>query len=720
MSDGQVEYRVVVNDEGVEQSLDNTNKKVEGKASKFVDTAGKIGGAVGKAALAVSGAAVAAGGAAITFGSAFESSMAAASTLFGDAQVNADELNKKMLELSDGTGIAADQLGSSLYNALSAGIPATDDMSEALDFLDKSAQLAKAGFTDIDTAMSATVKTLNAYGMGVEETDRIQKILMQTQNMGIVTVDELGSVLSQVTPTASAMGVSFEQVGAGLAVMTANGTPAAQATTQLNGLFAELGKSGTIASVNLEKAAEGTKYAGKSFQDLMAEGVPLNEVLDLIGNYADESGLSMLDMFSSIDAGKAALSISGQNTEKFTNALSAMGTETDVVGEAFDKVTGTTSEKFNKILNELKNTAIDLFLQMQPLITEALPVLQSLIEQLAPPLMQLASDLLPVLGEMFTGLLPPLIELIDEVMPVLVQLFNDFLPPLIDLVQMLMPVVIELFKTLLPPIAELIQDLMPVMLELFEALMPLLEVLIKLLGPILDLFLALIKPILDLISGALEPLIEIIGVLMEIALQPLIDYINTLAFVWGSVFKLISDMISNYVQTWVTVFTNWIDFFKNIFTGNWQAALDNLRAIFDATMEGIKNAFKLPINFIIDGLNKFIEGINKIKIPDWVPVVGGKGFSLPKIPRLKVGMDYVPSDWFPAYLDKGEAVLPADQAAIYRALGGDLTKLAAGYPMGSQSFDIDYDKLAGAMSKYNMYVQYDRRTIGRIWQVKDD
>ena len=59
--------------------------------------------------------------------------------------------------------------------------------------------------------------------------------------------------------------------------------------------------------------------------------------------------------------------------------------------------------------------------------------------------------------------------------------------------------------------------------------------------------------------------------------------------------------------------------------------------IFDNIIGGIANIFKKPINFIIDGINKFLRGINGIKIPNWVPVVGGKGFSVPTIPRLAKG-----------------------------------------------------------------------------------
>lgn len=91
--------------------------------------------------------------------------------------------------------------------------------------------------------------------------------------------------------------------------MTAQGTPTAQATTQLNSLIAELGKNGTVAAKNLEKAAEGSKYAGMSFNEMMDAGATLDEVLGMMQASADASGVSMVDMFSSIEAGKAAMSI---------------------------------------------------------------------------------------------------------------------------------------------------------------------------------------------------------------------------------------------------------------------------------------------------------------------------------------------------------------------------------------------------------------------------
>ncbi len=43
------------------------------------------------------------------------------------------------------------------------------------------------------------------------------------------------------------------------------------------------------------------------------------------------------------------------------------------------------------------------------------------------------------------------------------------------------------------------------------------------------------------------------------------------------------------------------------------------------------------MNFLISQLNSFILGVNKIKIPDWVPAVGGKSLNIPTIPRLSKG-----------------------------------------------------------------------------------
>lgn len=112
-------------------------------------------------------------------------------------------------------------------------------------------------------------------------------------------------------------------------------------------------------------------------------------------------------------------------------------------------------------------------------------------------------------------------------------------------------------------------------------------------------------------------------------------------------------------------------FFKDIFGG----AVEGIKNCFN----GIKNVIKTPVNWIIDGINKLIGGINKISfdIPDWVPVIGGGtfGFNIPAIPRLAKGT-VVPKNngEFPAILGDNRrepevvSSLSTMQKALHNAL----------------------------------------------------
>ncbi|MBQ2968666.1 MAG: phage tail tape measure protein [Clostridia bacterium] len=351
---------------------DQVKVKITGDDKEFNESLKRAGETAKKSFAAVGVAVAAAAASVVKFGSEFEQSAAKASTLFGDVAVDTENLNKKMLSLSASVGVAATELNEGLYSALSAGVPVTEDMAGALDMLEQSAKLAMAGFTDTDTAIAATAKTLNAYGLDVSETERIQGILIQTQNKGITTVGELGASLAQVTPTAAAFKVSFENVGAALATMTAQGTPTAQATTQLNSLIAELGKSGTIASDNLKAAAEGTEYAGKSFLEMMESGAELNDVLALLQKAADESGVSMVDMFSSIEAGKAALSIMNQEGKTFTSNLEAMNNTAGLVEKGFETMANTAAGQSAIMKEGLKNLAITAYNSLDGAFTDLL------------------------------------------------------------------------------------------------------------------------------------------------------------------------------------------------------------------------------------------------------------------------------------------------------------------------------------------------------------
>lgn len=671
MPDGKIIFQYV----GDTSGIDSANDTAEAKAKAGAD---KLGAVTKKSALVIGAALTAATVAAFKFGTAFETSMAGASTLFGDTNVNMDALKGKMLDLSDSTGIAADQLGNTLYNALSAGVPVSEDMGDALTFIEKSAKLAKGGFTDVDTAMSTTIKTMNAYNMDMSETDRVQKILMQTQNEGIVTVGELGSVLAQVTPTAAAMGVSFEQVGASIAVMTSQGTPAAQATTQLNQLIAELGKSGTTASKGFEAATAGTEYAGKSFQQLMADGVPLNTILDLMGGYADKNGLSMIDMFSSIEAGKAALAISGENAQSYTDALEAMGTEADVVSDAASKIDATAAEKFDKVLNYLKNTAINLYENaLKPMIAVLYDIATWLVEH-----KDAATVIAIGIGALTVAIIAYNIQqaLLASGMTIATIAGTAF-GAVLSFITSPITLIILGVAALIAIIVLLVKHWDEVSAWLKETWTAIKDKAVEVWTAIKDFFIGIWTAIKDFVVSIFTSIkdffVTVWTAIKDFFInlwtgikETVMSVITGLKTGMTGVFEGIASSIKTKIQNIKDIFSNIIDFIKNVFTGNWKGAWQNIKNIFGTIWDGMKSIFKTPINWIIDKLNTFLGGINKIKIPDWVPGVGGKGINIPLIPRLKKGMDFVPKDMFPAFLDYGERVLTQEQNLKLNAIGG--------------------------------------------------
>ena len=93
--------------------------------------------------------------------------------------------------------------------------------------------------------------------------------------------------------------------------------------------------------------------------------------------------------------------------------------------------------------------------------------------------------------------------------------------------------------------------------------------------------------------------------------------------------ETVTDFFSGIWEGIKNVFGGVKDFFVDVFEG----AKNGIKTVWD----GLVGIIKAPLNFLIDGLNAFIGGLNKIQIPDWVPGVGGYGLNIPKIPRLSRG-----------------------------------------------------------------------------------
>lgn len=142
-----------------------------------------------------------------------------------------------------------------------------------------------------------------------------------------------------------------------------------------------------------------------------------------------------------------------------------------------------------------------------------------------------------------------------------------------------------------------------------------------------------VKRVVKSLSPAFKTIGKIITVVMKAAGSNIKTAFGVICNVIEGATKTIKDLISGITK----IFSGVLDFITGIFTGNWKKAWEGIKQIFSGVFSSFTAIVKAPLNGIIGLINGAIEGFNKIKIPDWVPKVGGKGINIPKIPMLAKG-----------------------------------------------------------------------------------
>lgn len=350
-----VDGSIIIDTKVDESELNHSLNNMQGTVAKAsVAMVAAIGAALGSLSVMV-----------MKVGSEYETSLAKTSTLFGETQVDTKNLTKEILELSSTTGESAAALNEGLYQALSAGVEVTEDMTKATGFLDQAVKLAKGGFTSTATAVDIITTTLNAYGDAAGSAQEISDMLIATQNLGKTTVDELASSMGRVIPTAAAYKVSLANLNATYAVMTASGIATAEATTYMRSMFSELADTGSsVAKILKDKT-------GKSFAELNEEGYSLGEILDILKESVKGNTTEFANLWSSQEAGTGALSIVNGGVEKFNDTLKKMQQSTGATDVAYGKMSDTFEVKGNRILSTLNNIGIQAFDKFQEPLSKA-------------------------------------------------------------------------------------------------------------------------------------------------------------------------------------------------------------------------------------------------------------------------------------------------------------------------------------------------------------
>lgn len=290
----------------------------------------------------------------------FETAMAKVGTIADESQKPLGDMRNEILALSGETGKSVGELAEATYQAISASV-ATES---AVDFVGTANKLAVGGFSDTTTAVDILTTAINAYGMSADDAAKISDVLITTQNLGKTSVAQLGASMGMVIPLAAAYNMNLEDLAASYALLTANGTQTAQATTYVKAALNELGSTSSVVGSTLKK------QTGKTFAELMAEGNSLGDVLQVLADSVDGDTTAFNNMWSSSEAGVGMLSILNSGTSKYNSLVQAMEGSTGAATTAFEKMSETGEFAQQRFQNATENLKIAIGDELAPVLME--------------------------------------------------------------------------------------------------------------------------------------------------------------------------------------------------------------------------------------------------------------------------------------------------------------------------------------------------------------
>lgn len=190
------------------------------------------------------------------------------------------------------------------------------------------------------------------------------------------------------------------------------------------------------------------------------------------------------------------------------------------------------------------------------------------------------------------------------------------------------------------------------------------------------------------------------------------------------------DIVTAIVGAAIGVFEGLIDFITGVFTGDWSLAWQGVAEIFGSVWDGIKGVGEGVINGLKAMINGIIGGINSISvdIPEWVPTYGGQHFGV-NIPYLARGTD----DWYggPAVINErggeivelpsGTKVIPHDESVqraynmgAARQRAGDIHININGVTITNGQDVRDFARKIAEQIQYEMEKEAMNSTVGAI------
>lgn len=650
MADGEILYEVRASLDKLREDMLSAQDEAKKGGNKLADIAKAGGKAIAGGFAVVGGAAIAAGGYGVNLANDMDSAMNQFMATTGHAadsaeyyqdvleKIYANNYGEDFQDIADSMALVNKNLGDMSAENLQSTTEAAFALRDTFDYdITESTRAAKAMMDNFGVSGEEAFELIasgaqNNLDYSGELIDSINEYSVQFGKLGF-TADDMFNIFQKGADSGA---WNLDKVGDAIKEFSIRAIDGSDSTAEgfkaigLNAaeMSAEFGKGGESA----KKAFSETVKALSSIEDPLerdAAGVAL------FGTMWEDLGPDVIAQLGDIEDGAYS------------------------TGNALEEIQDVKYDDLGSMLEGLKRSVEMLAL---PLGEALIPVLTELIEEVLPVIQEVLPDVI----EAFETFLEPVLQLASEALPGIIdgfsQLMSDDLMPLMT--EEILPALKEAFESL-QPVFDLFKDeILPLVVDLFKELMPpIMELINNLIPPLVDVFNALAVPIIDFISSLLPSLKSLFEGVADVVdmLSPVIAY---LADMFQDRLQTALNIVKPIVEHVIAVFKNIIDFIKNVFTGDWSAAWDNIVNIFKSCFNLIPTIAENVINGAIGVINSLINGVNKItdKIPGdpigQIPTIGEVS-----LPRFHTGgiIDFKGKYESPIMAMDGEMVLTAAQ-----------------------------------------------------------
>ena len=305
------------------------------------------------AALKVEAGVLAVGAAFTTFAvksaADFDAAFKQITTLFDATDEDLAKFKDSILEYASGSSASLEEITNSLSAAIGSGV----EYSKSLDLIATAEKLSVATRADLKGTTEVLVSTLNAYGLSTSEAGSVSDKLFQIIKDGKIEMTDLSASLANITPIVATAGVSLDEIGAGIATLTAAGVQPSTAIDALRSALSNIIKPS-------EQAKKLANELGIEFDANALKSKGLAGVLDDVQKATGGSADKMAILFGDVQGLSAVMTLTGSQADAFAGSLGSMGKAAGAVDAAFAKMNGSVEQSSAKAVNALKVLLVEI------------------------------------------------------------------------------------------------------------------------------------------------------------------------------------------------------------------------------------------------------------------------------------------------------------------------------------------------------------------------